>query len=272
MATIKALGEAVCVLRRELILFVPGLAFALLTLPQVALSLAFIPFVPLFFRFIAFFIAPLLVAGTLAMTYEGREQPTSLGTFTEYGTDRYLSVLLGAMLKVGVRMAFGTAAYILLFAALILFATGVEEPSQLISSGPVLVVGALLLVLSLLYLVFLFFYQFYAAAIVYEDVTVVEGIKQSISVVRHNPIATLGFSVIKFGIAAVVYVVPFAALFLVVGFAATDGSNPVFFDTFGPPEGAIGAYVAAVAAVFVLKAIAEPFTQALTGTFYANHR
>jgi hypothetical protein len=272
MTTIRSLFDAVDLLKREPMLFVPGFVYAIVILPESALSLAGIPFLPALLQFLTFFAAPLFVAGTLGMVFEGRAQDTSLETFRRIGVDRYLSVLLGMALMFVIRFVFLAILLVSILVGFVALLAGTTtELNELALDGPVLVVGAVALVLLVVYIAVRFFLQFYAAAIVYEDVGVVDGLTRSVDLVGNNFVAVLGFSALRTVVFLLVSA-PVVAITLGPFLLETGTVEPGVFQGFSFIQARLTLVLLGSAVLLVATTIVEPFRLAFTGSFYAEHR
>lgn len=272
MATIQSLKTSLGVLKRNPTLFAVGFLLAVLLLPQSALSLLGIPLVPQLIQLVTFFITPFIVAGLFGMAYEGRVQQTSFDTFKKIGKDRYVPVLLGNIVQAGIAFIFGIIAFI---AALVtigasIIAAGNNAGIESLGIVAIAVFGLILLV----FFAIVFFLQFYAAAIVADDVGALDGFSRSIALVKENFVAALGFSFINLVINLITAIPVLSVLFLVVldsgtGAAATGGVA-------GPMGGSGGLALGIVAGFLVYLVAATtvltPFRAAFMMAFYDDHR
>jgi hypothetical protein len=278
MATIQSFVESLGVLKRNPLLFAVGALYAVIVLPQTALSTFGIPLVPWLFQIVTFFVTPFVIAGLLAMAYEGRVRDTSFETFKEIGKDRYVPVLLGNLLEFAFTFVYLIVAVIAAFFVIGFGAmaatggsTGGTSDAMLggIGIASVVVVGGLLL----LFLLVTFFIQFYATAIVVDDVGVIDGFRNSVSVVLGNIFEALGYGVINLVIGLLV-ALPAFAIFLVPllsgglgstsGMAATPAQSPGLGMTL-VTQGGIVVYS------FLTTLILTPFRSAFSVSFYDNH-
>lgn len=179
-------------------LFVVAAAFSLLQLPGfVAQSISPLlgSLVSLLTTGLFVFVFPFLFAGVVGMADEALRGETSLGAFVASGTDHYVSMLAAYLLLFGASVVLGLAVF---FGTLLLggvaFAAGAGDvagrTTVLVAVGLLLVGGFVLFVLPL------FFVQFYGHAIVVDDLGAVAGLKRSVSCVRHNLLAVLGYTVV----------------------------------------------------------------------------
>jgi hypothetical protein len=151
------------------------------------------------------------------MAAESLDGPTSLGTFWERGRDRYVPLLLGNLVQVGIFIAFGIVTFLL--ALVFFFVIGFGAVAAGGGLGESLGLGVLLLGLVVFGLVFLalvaisFVIQFYPIAIVVEGADVVEGYKRSARVVRDNLVSAVGYWVVSFIVGALI-VIPVAGVLI----------------------------------------------------------
>jgi hypothetical protein len=222
MPAVQSLRTAVDALSRNPVLFLGGLAYALVVLPQRALQLAAVPLAPAALQLLTFFVTPFVVAGVVGMARDALDGATSLGAFTATGRGRYAALLLATLVEFGIQLAFGVAFVVL---ALVAVVAGGG------SAGPVAVVGAALGVLvALAYLIVLFLIQFYPVLVVVDDAGPTDAVTGSVAFVRSNVVGTLGYSVITvvLGGLAALPVSGFAAYrFLTSGPGAGETPGPI---------------------------------------------
>jgi len=280
MATIRSLVESVGVLKRNPVLFAVGALYAVILLPQTALSTFGVPILPNIVQLVTFFITPFVVAGLVGMAYEGRVRDTSFETFKKVGKDRYVSVLLGNLLKFGLWVVFAIVSF--LVAVVFVFAVGFGSAA---ASDGGQGVGALLggvgilgiAVFGLIFLVFLgvqFLIQFYAVSIVVDNVGVIDGFRNSIRVVVGNIVQALGFGVLNLVI-GIAIALPTILLFLLPLLQGQLGMQP---GVGGPLAGGSAATsmtllsrLAVVVYSFLVSMVVTPFRLAFSVSFYDNH-
>jgi hypothetical protein len=85
------------------------------------------------------------------------------------------------------------AFFVALFGGVFVLGSGGLESANI---AVLAVIGIVVAIVVLLYLLVLFFIQFYGQAIVLEDMGAVDGLKHSVSIVRHHLVSTLGYSVL----------------------------------------------------------------------------
>jgi len=188
MSAVQSLRTATGALSRNPVLFLGGLAYALVVLPQRALQLAGIPLAPALLQLVTFFVTPFVLAGVVGMAREALDGDTAFDAFTATGKGRYVDLLLATLVEFGIQLAFGVAFLVLAMIALVAGGGG---------AGPAALVGAALgVLLALAYLVVLFLVQFYPVIVVVDDAGPVDAITDSVDFVRANVVSTLGYSVI----------------------------------------------------------------------------
>jgi len=279
MATIQSFTESLGVLKRNPLLFAAGALYAAILLPQTALSTFGIPFVPTLLQMVTFFITPFVIAGLLAMAYEGRRQQTSLATFKKVGKDRYVRLLVGNLIRFVLDLVF-----IVVFLVVVVFTVGFGmaaamngggDPSNAIMGSVGVVAAAGIAVVGLLYLLVSFFIQFYPVAYVVDDADVIDGFSRSVGLVRSNFVPALGFSLIKLVVGALLWV-PSIAL-VVVAILLGDGATGAEMgatatQTGGPAETEMLVLIGFVAYAFLVNVVMIPFRSAFSVAFYENHR
>lgn len=278
MATIQSFNESLGVLKRNPLLFAAGLLYSVVVLPQSALSILGIPFVPTLLQMVTFFVTPFVVAGILAMAYEGRERPTSFPTFKKVGKDRYLRLLLGNVVQFAIAAVFGVVLLVVLvvtvgFGIAAAINGGSDPSSALLGSVGVAAVAGVAVV-ALLYLLLSFFLQFYAAAYVVDDADVIDGFVRSVGVVKENFVSALGFGVINLTI-GLLLTLPAVALVLVpllAGDAGTGSELGTATQSATALETSMLAQVGLVAYSFLVSVVLVPFRLTFSVSFYENHR
>jgi hypothetical protein len=176
---------------------------ALVTLPQSVLSLLSVPLAPLLLQFVTFFVTPFLLAGLLGMVVEAQQGETDLGTLRRAGRTHYVPLLLGALVRVAIQFTFALVGVLVVLVGVVTVlgsgaAAGGANLDPALAVGPVgLVLVGVFLLLVVAYLVVVLFVQFFPVAIVAEDRDVVAAFRRSYRVVRANPLATLGYSLLS---------------------------------------------------------------------------
>ena len=197
MAVLNALRQTPGALRRNPVLLVPILVITLLQIPQLALQ----PVNPLLSSLVSLVVSlafivvmPFFQGGLIAMADEALDGRTALQTFIDDGKANYVSILVAYLALIAVNFALGIGAFfVALFGGIFVIGSGGLESAGIAVLGVVAIVVA---VVVLLYLLALFFLQFYAQAIVLENVGAVDGLKRSVSVVRQHLVSTLGYSIL----------------------------------------------------------------------------
>jgi hypothetical protein len=290
VTALQSLRRAVGTLAGSPVLFIGGVATAAVVAPQTALS-----FVGNFggdplnglagilgsaLSVLTFFVTPLIVAGTLGMAREALDEGrTSLGTFTGVARDRYVSLLLAFLLQVGLSLALGVLAAIVVFVGLVvlLFVIGVGAsagaggaggPGALLNAvgvGALVVLALTLLVAALVFYLPLFFIQFFHVSVVTERAGAVEGFKRSYRAVRHSLLSTLGFSVLNF----LVGVLPTAPLFAWLGLRLWERvQSPGFTPTGDLALFSTTEVLALTAIVLVAQVVVVPVQYTYATAFY----
>lgn len=209
MPVIKSLKAAIEALHRNPILFAIGAISAFIGASQTAATYTNISILPGVLDLLSFLIVPFIVAGAIGMAFEGLNDITTLDRFVSTGKESYLSVLAGTLLEL-----------VILFVILFvegLFVTVVSfalirpipdigpttQPSEVIGAigtETLLLLAGIVIVLSIIPLGIMFLIQFFAPAIVVDDVGVIEGFKRSYNTVKNNLLSTLGYSIIAVGV------------------------------------------------------------------------
>ena len=277
MATIRSLSESLGVLKRNPLLFAIGVLYAVIVLPQSALALLGIPLVPRLLQMVTFFVTPFVIAGLLAMAYEGTKRPASLSTFKKVGKDRYARVLVGNLIKFVLDLVFGIVLVVVVFLTVGLgmaaAMNGGGDPSSALMGSVGVVAIAAIAAVVLLFLILSFFVQFYAVAYVVDDVGVVDGFARSIGVVKGNLVSALGFGVVNL-IVGVLLFLPVVGIVLIpfltggMGSGAGVGAGTQSASAFGTP---LLLQAGVVVYSFVVSVLMVPFRSTFSVTFYENH-
>ncbi|SFR46679.1 DUF7847 domain-containing protein [Halogeometricum limi] len=198
MAALQSLRTALGSLGRNPVLFLGGLAYALVILPQTATQLAGIPVAPTLLQILTFFVTPFFLAGVIGMAGEALNGDTSLPTLRRVGKNRYVPLLVANFVEFVLVLAIAIVGLIVVAISFVLASTSGAP-------GPVLaaVVGLVVLVA----LAISFFIQFFPVAIALGDADAIGGFKESVGLVRRNLLSTLGYSVISL-VVTVVTIVP----------------------------------------------------------------
>ncbi|WP_248898186.1 hypothetical protein [Haloplanus halobius] len=196
MAVLKALRQTPSTLRHNPILFVPVLVILLFQIPQLVLQAVnplIASIVSMILSLALLFVMPFFQAGIVGMADEALDGQTSLDSFLREGKSNYVSVLVASLVLVAVNFTIGFVAFfVAIFGGFALF----SDTSGGVGTATLVILGLIVALLVLAYLLFAFFVQFYSQAIVIDDLGAVDGLKHSISVVRHHLVSTLGYSVL----------------------------------------------------------------------------
>lgn len=195
MAVLNALRRTPSTLGRNPVLFVPVLALAIvqgLQLTLQAVSPLIASFVSLGLSLVYILIVPFFQGGMIGMADEALDGTTSLGTFVDEGKANYVSILVAYLLLVAVNFVIGIVVF---FAALfVVFVLAVDVSGA--GTAVLVLVGLVGGLAALVYLAFVFVIQFYGQAIVLDDQGALDALTHSVSVVRGNLLATLGYTVV----------------------------------------------------------------------------
>ena len=196
MAVLKALRQMPSTLQRNPIMFAPPLVILLFEVPQLALQ-ATDPLLASVFSLVVslalIFVVPFFQGGIIGMADEAIDDRTSLRTFVRAGKANYVSLLGAYLALVAVNVVLGIASFFIAIPIGILFLGGDSGAPGIVLLA--IIVGLVALV-ALAYLLFVFFIQFYGQAIVIDDYGAIDGLKHSVSVVRHHLVSTLGYSIL----------------------------------------------------------------------------
>ncbi|WP_049982276.1 hypothetical protein [Halorubrum sp. BV1] len=226
MAALQSLRPAVGGIVRNPILVVVAALFAVAQLPNLlvppsmpVLSLAVS--IGLFGVFVLGL--PFAQGGFLGMSDEAVTGHTRLGTFLRVGKEHYVPLLLGYLVLLALNFAFGFLAF---FGAMAVVLGGAYTAAESTAAGsamsmgtgptagtggvaagasgfgadPTILAAAAIVGLGLLLVYFLvtFFVQFYAHAVVLDGTDLVAGFRRSASLVRHNVVSALGYTIVLF--------------------------------------------------------------------------
>ncbi|MFC7166050.1 hypothetical protein [Halospeciosus flavus] len=204
MAVLNALRRTPSALARNPVVFVPVLVLMLFQLPQFLLQTVdplLSSLVSLVMTLVFVLAVPFFQGGMIAMADESLDGHTSLQTFIEEGKANYVSIFVAYLALMAVNLLLGMVAFFLgIFGGVLYFGSGGLDSANILILA---IFGAVVLLVVLLYMLVLFFVQFYGQAIVLEGHGAVEGLKRSVSVVRHHLVSTLGYTVLCGGIGGV---------------------------------------------------------------------
>lgn len=211
MAALQALRPAASGVARNPILIVVTALYGLTQLPNLlvpptqpllagAISLATVGLLLL--------VLPFFQGGLLGMASEAINGKTSLSTLVAEGKANYVSLLLAYFVLLAIQLVFGFIAFFGIFAAVLGTSLGAASgaggsggaapgaaaiPGDLTTLALVAVLG---IGIALAYLLVTFAVQFYAHAIVLDDLELVAGFRRSAGVVRANVLSVLGYSLV----------------------------------------------------------------------------
>jgi hypothetical protein len=291
MPALESLRTALGSLVRTPVLFVAGLVYGLILLPQTATQLLGVPLAPFLLQVVTFFLTPFVVAGLIGMADESiRDGTTTLGRLTTVGRERYVPLLLGNLVQFGIVLAFVVVFVVVALAGAVTLGISGAAAGGAGAAGGALVLLAVVAVLVGLFLLVSFFIQFYQVAIVAGGSDAVEGFKESVSLVRSNLLATLGYSVISFAVsvltsAPITAFVVWRSIQQSGGLTGGAGSGagtgvgagaqpPMGGGVAGPTMGSLFSPAEAVALALVSLAIAmvlTTFQQTYATAFYRRH-
>lgn len=278
MVVLDALRRALAALARSpVVLAVTGLA-ALLQLPAfvagaldppvaVAVSTVFnlgfivvLPFVQ--GGFLAVADAALAAApsrgGTGTRSLDGA---TAFETLLAAGRENYVQLLVGYAVLLGVNVVLGVGAVLLaLVGGGLLLVLAPDPTGLLVLAG----LALLALVILLAYLVVVFVVQFYAHAIVLDDDRAIEGFRRSARLVRANPWAVTGYSV--------VVGVPAGLFGAAVGGASLLFAPPTGVESLGLPQLSLAGRAAVLLGVLVLTTLFTAVFLLYSVAFYRGLR
>lgn len=243
MSVSSAVADSIDALKRNPVLFVAGLAIALVNSAvlgvQTTASADSVGLLSMGGSFVAQLVSLFFLGGVYAMAQEGLRGQTTLRTLVAEGKANYLT-LLGATL---VMVVVTSVAFV---------AIAIVGVGGLLVAGPSLggsgVRAAALLFAGLYLLGFLplFFLQFYAVAVVVSDAGVVGSLKRSFALVRRNVLSTLGFDAVILTVSFVA-AAPTVALYASQFDALTSTGGTVgLLDGF-PPSLVAGYFVSSLA-------------------------
>jgi hypothetical protein len=258
MAVTTALRDALSLLRKHPVLFIPMAVFAVLQIPQLFMN-TLDPLVSiagsLLFTAIFAFVTPVFHAGTIGMTDDvASGRPTSLSRFWTHVKEHYVSVLGAYLVVLGVSFGFG---FLLFFGGIVAGAAVIGADAGL---GVTVAVGLVAALVSLVYLIGLFAVHFYAHAIVIEEYGVTGGLTRSVEVVRNNIVSVLGYGVLSTVIGGVIGAIYAGLIMLVFPMSGAPGEPAPMPDLVPAVLGSVG--------VVVTMTLFTTFFLAFSVTFY----
>ena len=259
MEALSTLRPAVGALRRNPVLFVVPAVLALLQLPQLVVQNV-IPFpllgglVSLLFSGVLLLALPFLQAGLMAMADEALDGRTRLDTLVAAGKRYYIPVFLAfGLLFVCNLVVFGLV-FVGVFVAVVV---GLSQPTP--STGLFVAVAVFGLVVFALYLLVFFFLQFYAQAIVLDDLGPLAGLKRSVGVVRTHLGDTLVYSFVGGGVGVFVGLLGGVFSIVLTSSLATSPTPTPLADVYGPLAGVSLSLPLLAVGLLVLAALTTVF-------------
>lgn len=256
MGAILAGRQAIGAVVRNPILIVAVSLIAILQAPQllaqsIASSTAAVASLAISLLFFLFF--PFYFGGIIGMGNEAIEGQTNFRTFVSAGKTNYFSIFGAYLLAIVGVILYVIALGIIggIAGAAILFTTGNASGTALLG-----IIG-FAVVAFLLYLLPIFFLQFFAQAIVLDDMGAVSGFKRSIGVVRGHKLSTLGYTLIVTLIGGLFGA--FGGIFAVLQNPATGSGLPTL---------SLTGSIIAVAIFVVLAGIIGAFSSTYSVAFY----
>ncbi|MFC7077185.1 DUF7847 domain-containing protein [Haloarcula halophila] len=219
-AAIKALSDTGTLLRHNPVIVLLGaLSMAVLAVVNFVLGL-----IPLVGTLVSLFVYPAFIAGLLSLIYAGRDGRADASDFTDGLGEHYLR-MLGAYGLLAVPSVVLIVVAVAVTVTVGLTATEPGSAASASSATPMLLVFALVgLAVAVGYLGL----QFFNVAIV-SGAGVLESFSTSLSLAASAPLSTLGFTILKTGLGAVMLGLPLAVL-VVTGAGLSEltaGSNPL---------------------------------------------
>lgn len=200
MGVIGSLSTGVGALKRNPVIWAFVLAYSLASAGLAALQLID-PLLVFAGYAVLLFVVPFYLGGIIGTIEEGLRGNATAGQFFSDGTSNYLSIFGGTLVL-------GIVTFVLYFVVgivgliLSIFVLGFGSMADVTSAAiAVLVVGVLLSLLVVL--LPWFFLQFFPAAVVVDDLGLVDSFKRSGSIVRNNLLSVVGFDLLAFLISLV---------------------------------------------------------------------
>jgi len=205
MVVIQALSTAGSAVKRNPVLFVVVAAFGMLQIPgTVAQSINPVlgSVVSMGLSGVLMLVMPFFFGGLIAMANESIDGQTSIDTLIAEGKDNYISILV---VYIGLIALYSVLIFVGVFVAAIVatFVLGFGSTSGGPSFAALAVIGVMGLAGIFLYLGSIFFIQFFAHAIVLDDLGAVDSVKRSVGCVRQNLLTVFGYSLIVGSVGAI---------------------------------------------------------------------
>lgn len=228
MSVTNALSRVPGALTRNPIIVAVFAAFALLQIPM-SVAQAIDPIVgsivSLGLTGLLLLLSPFFQAGAMKMADEGLDGRTSLDSFLSAGKEYYLSMLGAFALVFAVNFVLVIVGFVASFVVGVA-AIGAAGGPGAAGGGAFLLVLLVYGVLALAYLGFAFFVQFYGQEIVLNGASAIDGITQSVGLVRRNLLSTLGYFVVLLVLGFVFTAVIVVLSILVLGIGGATGTGP----------------------------------------------
>lgn len=263
MAVSQALRSVPGILREQPVLFVPLAIFALLQVPQFFVQWLD-PIVSILFSLVLtgvfLFVTPLFYAGTIGMANDAAAgERTSMSRFWLHARENYASVLAAYLLVSVFGFAFSIVFGVIAFVVAVTIGI---QPDNLLVIGIAALVG---LVLIAAYLVVMFALHFYPHAIVVDGTGAIDGLKRSVSVVRHNLKAVVGYGLVSIVLGALMGAVYVGVSFLAFPSSSMPGETPPQPDLLTAALGVVTASLAMTIFATALAVFSVAFYRAITG-------
>lgn len=228
-AAITSLADTAKLLRHNpIIILIGGLVMAAAAIFNGVMStiLGIIPIIgPLVANVIAVFVYTAAITGLLAIIYAGRHGNAGIGDFLQGLGDSYLQ-MLGAYFLILVP-SFLLSILVTVIGVVVIGASlpqpGAEAGASMMAESG-LILALLFGGLGLIYVLGYLLLQFFNIAIIAGD-GVIESFKTSVSMALAAPLSTLGFTITKSLLGAILLGVPMVAVF-VTGAGLAEMTNP----------------------------------------------
>ncbi|MCU4798983.1 hypothetical protein OB920_01155 [Halobacteria archaeon HArc-gm2] len=223
MGVIGSLSTGIGTLKRNPVIWAFVLAYSLAGAGLAALQLID-PLLVFASYAVLLFVVPFYIGGIVGTIEEGLHGSATVGQFFSAGTSNYLSIFGGTVVL-------GIVSFFLYFVVgivgliLSIFVLGFGSMADVTSAAvAVLVVGVLASMLVVLLPWFVL--QFFPAAVVVDDLGLVDSFKRSGSIVKGNFLSVVGFDLLAFLISLVSYI-PTVYMF------ALSADDPTSLETAG---------------------------------------
>jgi|AntDeeMetagen285_2_1112576.scaffolds.fasta_scaffold08965_2 hypothetical protein len=260
MGVIGSLSTGIGTLKRNPVIWAVVLAYSLASAGLAGLQLID-PLLVLAGYAVLLFVVPFYLGGIIGTVEEGLRGSATVGRFFSDGTSNYLSIFGGSLVL-------GIITFVLYFVVgivgliLAIFVLGFGSMADVTSAAiAVLVVGGLLALLVVL--LPWFFLQFFPAAVVVDDLGLVDSFKRSGGIVKNNFLSVLGFDVLAFLISLV-------AQIPTVYMAALSADDPTSLENAG--QTALSALSTTEIAIYLAMAVVlGTIVTAVTQAFYVAY-